>query len=300
MEDKENLQNVLSELKKVLGDLTKEEKAQVVQKIEKKLGEVNPGLNPLFYPNTNVPVSGPDPKPVPISIPRIMPTTIPKPVVQIPKTEPIIPKSEPVAKPIAIPRIISINPEPKAAGSASFRPIFREPGAAVVPSAQTPSQVPVITQTAQDIAAANVPQIIKSKAEGVVVELPKPAQLPKIQEGSLKFACFFPTGKEDLKETFIANLIDVFKKTSKKPVTPENVLELGVDVFSIEWKDLINKCREKSVKVIFLVHPEGYDPAEIKNKTLGAGIFFYSIPAVHINRKLTYVDLVIELMLHKE
>ncbi|MFH0807931.1 MAG: hypothetical protein V2A57_05910, partial [Elusimicrobiota bacterium] len=152
----------------------------------------------------------------------------------------------------------------------------------------------------QDSTIANAPQIIKSKAEGVVVELPKQTPLPKIQEGMLKFACFYPIGKEDLKEAFISNLVDVFKKTSKKPITPESVLELGVDVFSTEWKDLISKCREKDVKVIFMVHPEGYDPAEIKNKILGAGIFFYSIPAVHINRKLTYVDLVIELILHKE
>ncbi|MBU0951220.1 MAG: hypothetical protein KKH91_00105 [Elusimicrobia bacterium] len=250
MDDKENLQNVLSELKKVLGGLTKEEKEQVVEKIEKKLGEVGS----LFYPNTKVPVSAPDPA-----------------------------LKQETQKTISIQRITPAKPAAPTAGGSSFKPIFREPAPSV-----------------DDVAIAQAPQIIKSKAEGVVVELPKQTPLPKIQEGMLKFACFYPIGKEDLKEAFISNLVDVFKKTSKKPITPESVLELGVDVFSTEWKDLISKCREKDVKVIFMVHPEGYDPAEIKNKILGAGIFFYSIPAVHINRKLTYVDLVIELILHKE
>jgi len=121
----------------------------------------------------------------------------------------------------------------------------------------------------------------------------------KTKEEALSFACFYPAGQNDLKDTFAKNLVDVFKKTSKKPGVPECALECGIDILTIDWKQMIDLCREKQVKDIFVIHPDGYDPSEIKNRIQGTGIFFYAIPVTQINRKLTYVDLVIELMLHK-
>ena len=442
MEEKDNLQDVLSELKKVLGDLTKEEKQQVVEKIEKKLGEASGVTSAVFnkgaqvaqsaqsaakpaveyYPNTKVPVSGPDspppPKPV-IPVPAVVKTDRQVPSLVVEKPSPVqvkpseVPPSaesapetlpgapEPPSTPISIPRITpisfkpsasariapvaqssplaqhtpsapvppSVNPpdkvqsvkpaaprieteslaslfgpavpkepptapetksqysqtlkssvQPKKDETAvnAFKPIFRpsvheqpvEPAAPTAASAaahaapeqEKPSVKPSVTAPEEKASPAPVvqatPQIIKSNAAGVMVELPKQSSL-SAKEGTLKFACFFPAGQDEQKETFLKNLLDVFKKTSKKPVTPENVLELGIDVISVNWKEIMQKCREKEARVIFLIYADEYDPAEIKNTVLGSGMFFYGIQVSHINRKLTYVDLVIELMLHK-
>lgn len=74
----------------------------------------------------------------------------------------------------------------------------------------------------------------------------------------------------------------------------------AIDTASVVWEDLIKKCVENKVQTVFLIHTDKFDSYELKNKFTDLGIFFQSIPVSQLERRITYVDMVIELMLTKK
>ncbi|MBU2567287.1 MAG: hypothetical protein KJ967_00745 [Elusimicrobia bacterium] len=119
-------------------------------------------------------------------------------------------------------------------------------------------------------------------------------------EGQVRFTCFYPVGKENVKDEFIKTLIDVIKKTSKRPLELKDIFDTGVDPFTVNWEELARKCRSKKIEAVFLIHSEGYDPIDLKNKFVALGLFFHAISLGQVARKITYIDLAVELMLrHK-
>jgi hypothetical protein len=116
----------------------------------------------------------------------------------------------------------------------------------------------------------------------------------------LNYAIFYPKEKPESNDIFTKNLMDVVKKTSKKPLHFRRVLRAVVDVHTADWETVINKCAESKAQAVFLIHTEKLDTFELKDRLNEMEIFFQALPVSQLDKRITYVDLVIELMLTKK
>ena len=270
MPDKD-IKDVLSELHKVLADLKKEEKPQ-----EKKETEPPSSSTPVIESkpintlsnSSSVPEQD-NSKSIDKEVEPVSAVIPPAPVFNVKNnTQPTKDTSVPSSMPLVTSQ--SSSPTP---------PTPSEPISKELSSPTISSQQPVFEQN-----LSPVEQI--------------PENTPP--ESILKFACFYPVNQNDVKEIFLKNLVEVIRKTTKKPFYLQRVLELAFDPFTTNWEMVAQKCKSEQVETIFLIHPEGFNVLDLKNKFAGLGIGFQSIFITQLSRKITYVDLVIELMLTRK
>ena len=72
----------------------------------------------------------------------------------------------------------------------------------------------------------------------------------------LEFAFLYPKSEANAPAIFSTNLGDVVKKTSKKPFYLKKILQGTVNIESIDWDDILEKCKIANVKAVFLVYKE--------------------------------------------
>ena len=118
----------------------------------------------------------------------------------------------------------------------------------------------------------------------------------------INYAIFYPAEKPGSIETFSKNLVDIVKKTSKKPFYLKKVLrgELKGDGQPVNWDPAIKKCAGLHVSAVFLIYMEKSDFHDTEEKFSSSGIFFQTISHTQLERRISYVDMVIELMLTKK
>jgi hypothetical protein len=303
--DNEDLQSVLNELQKVLSDLTKEDKEHAVEKIKEREEKTK---EPARAASPPAPVTPPVPAtpPAPVTPPAAPPATVTPPAAVTPPA-PDVPKPPeiPVAKEQSLPPEIPLKGQEiplvetqETAESPSIKveedelrelipeetaPVLKTQKSAQAPQEGKPAPAP----------AGKPPEPVKIDEEKEEIEeIPENATM-------LDYAIFYPTTNPESSETFRKNLLNVVKKTSKKPLYFRRVMKGAVDIVSAAWEGLIKKCTENKAQAVFLIHTDKFDSYELKNKFTDLGIFFQSIPVSQLERRITYVDMVIELMLAK-
>ncbi len=181
-----------------------------------------------------------------------------------------------------------------------------------IPIVKKPAQRPIPVQPKQQIYQPQPETKLESEKP---IKEPKPPELEQKQttpvvpveqkpiiseENLLRCALFYPPGQENSKETFMSNLDEIIRKTSKKPLVPHCIFEEPLETSTANWPEIIKKCQQKNVSAAFLVYSQDYDYSEIKNKFNSAGIFFHGILFSQLNKKITYIDLAVELILSKK
>ncbi|MEW6040707.1 MAG: hypothetical protein AB1633_04225, partial [Elusimicrobiota bacterium] len=272
MAEKENVTDILAELKKVLKDLTKE-------KTEQEYAP-RPVTMPQQPQGTQQPPVTQQPQPpVPTSV---QPQPIQKePVPVTPVAGVSVPVTQPAPPAPAVPA--SVPASPPAADSPQ-------------PVVQPPTPPPTLTTpvTIKQVIVAPAPP----QPPGAPVQQVQAAP-PAASPNAIRFAIYCTKGQVSEKDLFLKTLIDITKKTSKKPLEMEKIIDEEIDVFSVDWEQVIENIKTNGVSVVFLIHPETYDSVDLKNKFGAFKLFFEGIQASKVSKKITYVDLVIELMLAK-
>ena len=171
---------------------------------------------------------------------------------------------------------------------------------------RVPQPPQVITQTAPPppqpkapVPAPPPPPVqVTQKQETLSVKQPQ----PEVPEGTivLKTACLYPKGQSQTKDVLINNIVEASKKSSKKPLYLDNVFELEVDPFNANWVEVAKKCVAARIEAVFLIHQIEFDSHGLKDKFGALGIFFTGIFVDSLNKRMTYIDLVIELSLSKK
>ncbi|MFN3966207.1 MAG: hypothetical protein ACK4JE_00710 [Endomicrobiia bacterium] len=186
-------------------------------------------------------------------------------------------------------------------------------------SVQRPIPVQPKQKTPQPQSVKQISHITTDKIDQPIVEQKQPELEQKIiqkeqfeqqttlkqevvvsEENLLRYAYLYSSGEENSKEIFVSNLNEIIKRTSKKPLVLNCVFEETIVPFNVDWNEIIKKCQEKRVNVLFLVCSQDFDYIEIKNKFNSAGILFYVILSSQLNKKITYIDLAVELILSKK
>jgi hypothetical protein len=118
----------------------------------------------------------------------------------------------------------------------------------------------------------------------------------------INFAFIYPESTTEVKENFINNMSDVIKKTSKKSFYFKCIMEERYEnIFNdINWDVLIENCVKENIKVIFIISLEKIDLSQIIDRFNQLGLFVQVLLVPQLSRRITYIDLVIEMMLAKK
>lgn len=258
MTEKEDLQSIISELKKILSDSKKEEKppSQLTEEISSP-SSVEPQVAGELKPSEITP----DLK-------------IPETYAQTPEFPSITTSLEEM----------EISPEVKIPEVPDMPPSTVEsPGVVETPIAVESEQPPVLTSA----------------------EVLPPAKEQVPSENLLQIALLYPIDKPELKDKFVNNLFEVAKRTSKKPFEVKIALQQEVDLSSIhslasQLDENIKDFVRKKINAVVLISPENFKTNTIQEKFSSAGLYFQSISFEKLDKKITYLDILIELMLQKE
>ncbi|MDI6641269.1 MAG: hypothetical protein QME68_03050 [Elusimicrobiota bacterium] len=132
---------------------------------------------------------------------------------------------------------------------------------------------------------------------------PPPATEPIPSEELLKIGLLFPVGKFDLRDKFTNNLSDVIKKAAKKTFLPKVVFEQELDlsdITAVNWDEIVKSLFLKKIDATVLICSEKFETATLREKFIGSGIFFQAFTLTQLDRKIPYLDFLIELMLFKQ
>jgi len=203
-------------------------------------------------------------------------------------------------------------------------PILKRPGKIPVPAqprTQTQGQIPEKQPEISIETSAKVEQVTKQDISEEKPSFPKPEpheqkkEQPEIpveakskpvkeepipeDKNLLQYALIYPFGQENPKESFSSNFAEVIKKTVKKPFVPYCVFDEPVNPSDVNWEEIIRKCQDNKINALFLVYSLECDYTKVKDRFNSVGIFFQPIHLSQLNKKMTYVDLAIELILSK-
>lgn len=171
------------------------------------------------------------------------------------------------------------------------------------------------TATPADVTVAQIPQAeVQMKRATASVGLPAQGEVQKgtaapAQPGAepvqpvvpskdvLRYAVYFTQDQAAGKDLFLKNITEFMQKTSKKLLALEKSEEEQIDVFSVNWEKVMEKAKASGTEAVFLIHPDGFDSVDLKNKFSAYKLLFESVQESKVNKKITYIDLVIELML---
>jgi hypothetical protein len=264
--DNNDIQSILEDLRTVLSDLTGEEKAEV----EKKLGAVQkPAVTPAPAQQAQ-----PQPQQQPV-MPQVQPV-IP---VQVQQQPPV--QSIPVPPPVQVQQPV-IQPQP-----AQSTPVQVQP-----PPIQVRSPIPPTT------APAPVPAPVRTTT-------PTPAARPVSTDDEdvkqIDYALIYPVNMEFTKEAFLHNMTEIVMKSIKKKVAIQDVYEKAFHE-GTNWDETLEEIKLKPVKAVFLIYNKDNCPNLdiLTEKFSKLSVMFQPIIDAKLNSKIAYIDLAIELMLHRK
>ena len=128
-----------------------------------------------------------------------------------------------------------------------------------------------------------------------------PESLPT--EEFFQIGLLFPPGKFDLRDKFNNNLSDAIKKVTTKDFLPKIVFEQELDLqptTEIMWDEITKNFVQKKIDACVLICSDKYDFVTTQKKFVDSGIFFQAFTLSQLDRKIPYLDFLIELMLFKE
>lgn len=120
----------------------------------------------------------------------------------------------------------------------------------------------------------------------------------EIPEGAtiVTYAIFYLEYSENNKQKFLNSLNETIKKSTKKNIYLKKIFLKPYNL-SINWDEVLSELKSKSPDVIFFIHSIKFDTGIVVEKFSKLNFPFHTILDTNLDKKITYIDLAIQIML---